>query len=192
MCRAPLCKMTVLPNLPISYAVTTELSCPDFMANHSAAFGETVAVSLDPDVPATVYVVRCISSGDGRRLNDGGKKMLEVSISSDTMDAMDKISSYCQDASYTRSFTESLALLDNTVFELSSINVEEMKEPEGVPIMIMDASALDSYPASMFKDPLKVPGQALDGFAAVDAATGVIMPLVAPKPGPTKPIETNA
>jgi hypothetical protein len=187
MCRAPLCKLTPLPLLPVDYAFIASVGCPEFMANHTTSFEATVLSSLDLTMPAKVVVDGCHhnhnSHDDERRLNENESDItLEVIISSDTMEAMDTINNICHDsANYIKSFAAALEAANHTrLTRLSYLEAHALHEPKGSPMMLLDVSNLDSYPASMFNDPNKSPGEPLDGFAAYDLSTGAVAPLVAP------------
>ena len=63
--------------------------------------------------------------------------------------------------------------------ENMSFSVDGLQTPVGEPVMVIDASQIDSYPGTIFQQPDKAPGEPLDGFAALDPATGKISRLKA-------------
>jgi hypothetical protein len=191
MCRAPHCKMMVLPELAIEYRVVTSLGCSDFVNYEKSSFVAAVRSSIDPTLQAKVSVRGCSATNiGGRRLGDASIK-LDVIISSDTIHSMDKIVEVCRNAEYSKSFTDVLDAANTTAFAVSAIQTMGLENPAGEPIMMMDASELDSFPASMFHDPAKAPGEALDGFMAVDKTTGAAVPLAARARGATGTVRTH-
>ena len=83
MCRAPLCKPSVLPVLPVSYSLLTDLQCADFLDGQAStnAFEASVLASfaaVAPAVPAVVAVAAPWATviGYGRRRGRGRARIV--------------------------------------------------------------------------------------------------------------------
>ena len=212
MCRAPLCKAQVLPNVQVSFNLATNLDCFVFMQSYQAAFTGTVekAFSVMPetgDVLAIVNVLECVDVRRGRgakgRILTGENATsanlttisLTATVRSDTMQAVERINEASKDQAtfmryYKRCLKGELAgcgsgprerrrLANAWSAENMSFSVDGLQTPVGEPVMVIDASQIDSYPGTIFQQPDKAPGEPLDGFAALDPATGKISRLKA-------------
>jgi hypothetical protein len=198
ICRAPLCKMQTLPNVAVSYELLGDMNCSAFMTGHKDSFAKTIEGSFalmdeSSGVPAAVSIQGCTESGtDGRRRLGSVALTLDSVIKSNTMDAIQKLSKACDDdVAFSEAYETSLvAVLNETVAAGGEVpswsttpitfEVKPLEVPQGSPMMVIDQTQLDTYPASMFSQPGKAPGEALDGFAVLDPVTGTFAPLTAP------------
>lgn len=200
LCRAPLCVMTPLPYIPVTYALMGT-TCQVFQEKEDA-FASTIASTfalMGIGVPALVSMDGCTDIGNavgGRQLaSDNTGVSLKVKIKSDTKEAIDQITRACDDPNeFAAKYKESVAAnsdFDSPPMDPANIKREAVVTPKGKAMKVLDVTMLDSYPASMFKNPAAKPGEPLPGLAAVDPVTGAIGPIKAPatagKPPPLPP-----
>jgi hypothetical protein len=201
--------MTPLPYVPVSYALETFDKCDGFMLD---AFKDTISSTfavMGIDVPAQVEIAKCtdIPATGSRGLQGASSRhvglMLDVHIKSDTKDAVDKITKAVGDpVSFAKAYNTSATQVMQSgnfpgfvspAMDPAKIERGAITTPKGMPIKVLDVTMLDSYPASMFKNPAAQPGEPLPGLAAVDPETGVIGPIKAPQsigvlPPPPAPV----
>jgi hypothetical protein len=190
MCRAPICKPQVLPSVSMMYNLQSS-NCSAFMGSTKDSFVESIEAAFlkHPQTmryPISVEVTSCTDADNSMlRFLAPSSITLAATISSDTGEAINRITEVCEDEASFMIFYNASRRRRLQANGLSAV-LQPPKPVTGQPMMVVDVTSLDTYPGSVFQQPGKAPGEPLDGFAAVDPVTGSFLPIAMPLPGQTK------